>query len=149
MHAAFDRSTAQSSIAFTSTAGGNVPAAVVSASMSNLIGIVLTLLLVGLLLESHGGGRPWQSVVDIVLLLLLPFALGHLAWRWIGTFVDLHKPLLGFTDLGTILLAVYTAFYGVCGGRASLRGQELASGGGGWPRSGLRPDPLATAIALA
>jgi sodium/bile acid cotransporter 7 len=103
-------STVQSSIAFTSIAGGNVPAAVVSASMSNLIGIVLTPLLVGLLLESHGGGVSWQGVLDIVLLLLLPFALGHLARRWIGGFVDRHKPLLGVTDQATILLVVYTAF---------------------------------------
>ncbi|MGB3268900.1 MAG: bile acid:sodium symporter family protein [Rhodanobacter sp.] len=103
-------STVQSSIAFTAIAGGNVPAAVVSASVSNLLGIVLTPLLVGLLLESHGGGVSWQGVLDIVLLLLLPFALGHFARRWIGTFVDRHKPLLGYSDQATILLVVYTAF---------------------------------------
>lgn len=103
-------STVQSSIAFTSIAGGNVSAAVVSASMSNLIGIALTPLLVGLLLASHGGGASWQGVLDIMLQLLLPFALGHVARRWIGGFVDRHKPLLGYTDQGTILLVVYTAF---------------------------------------
>ena len=91
-------STVQSSIAFTSIAGGNVPAAVVSASMSNLIGIVLPPVLVGLLLESHGGGISWRGVLDIVLLLLLPFTLGHLARRWTGDFIDRHKPLVGFTD---------------------------------------------------
>ena len=104
-------STVQSSVAFTSIAGGNVPAAVVSASMSNLIGIVLTPLLAGLLLASSGGaGISWQGVLDILLQLLLPFALGHLARRWIGDWVDRHKPLLKFTDQGTILLVVYTAF---------------------------------------
>jgi sodium/bile acid cotransporter 7 len=104
-------STVQSSIAFTSMAGGNVSAAVVSASMSNLIGIVLTPLLVGLLLVSHGAGSAsWHGVLHIALQLLLPFVLGHIARRWIGTFVDRHKPLLGFTDQGTILLVVYTAF---------------------------------------
>jgi sodium/bile acid cotransporter 7 len=103
-------STVQSSIAFTSIAGGNVSAAVVSASMSNLIGIVLTPLLVGLLLASHGGGASWHGVRDIVLQLLLPFLLGHLARHWIGGWVDRHKPLLGYTDQGTILLVVYTAF---------------------------------------
>ncbi len=102
-------STVQSSIAFTSIAGGNVPAAVVSASVSNLLGIVLTPLLVGLLLENHGGVS-WRGVLDIVLLLLLPFALGHAARRRIGGFVDRHKPLLGITDQATILLVVYTAF---------------------------------------
>ena len=103
-------STVQSSIAFTSIAGGNVPSAVVSASISNLIGIVLTPLLVALLLEGHGGGFSWRGVLDIVLLLLMPFALGHFARRWIGTFVDRYKPLIRFTDQGTILLVVYTAF---------------------------------------
>lgn len=104
-------STVQSSIAFTSIAGGNVSAAVVSASMSNLIGIALTPLLVGVLLASHDEiGTSWRGVLDIVLQLLLPFVLGHLARRWIGDFVDRHKPLLGFTDQGTILLVVYTAF---------------------------------------
>jgi sodium/bile acid cotransporter 7 len=103
-------STVQSSIAFTSIAGGNVPAAVVSASMSNLIGIALTPLLVGLLLATHGSAASWHGVLDIVLQLLLPFALGHVARRWIGGFIDAHKPLLGYTDQGTILLVVYTAF---------------------------------------
>lgn len=104
-------STVQSSIAFTSIAGGNVSAAVVSASMSNLIGIVLTPLLVGLLLASHGTAAvSWHGALDIVLLLLLPFMLGHVARRWIGDLVDRHKPLLRFTDQGTILLVVYTAF---------------------------------------
>jgi solute carrier family 10 (sodium/bile acid cotransporter), member 7 len=103
-------STVQSSIAFTSIAGGNVSAAVVSASMSNLLGIVLTPLLVGLLLASHGGATSWHGALDIVLQLLLPFVLGHVARPWIGGFVDRHKPLLGYTDQGTILLVVYTAF---------------------------------------
>ena len=103
-------STVQSSIAFTSIAGGNVSAAVVSASMSNLIGIVLTPLLVGLLLATRGGGASWHGVLDIVLQLLLPFMLGHVARRWIGGWVDRHKPVLGYTDQGTILLVVYTAF---------------------------------------
>jgi sodium/bile acid cotransporter 7 len=103
-------STVQSSVAFTSIAGGNVPAAVVSASMSNLIGIALTPLLVGLLLATHGGAASWHGVLHIVLQLLLPFALGHFARRWIGGFVDTHRPVLGYTDQGTILLVVYTAF---------------------------------------
>ncbi|KRF01987.1 bile acid:sodium symporter [Frateuria sp. Soil773] len=105
-------STVQSSIAFTSIAGGNVPAAVVSASLSSLLGIALTPLLVELLLATHagGGGIGWQGVRDIVLQLLLPFVLGHLARPWIGGFVDRHRPLLGLTDRSTILLVVYAAF---------------------------------------
>ena len=104
-------STVQSSIAFTSIAGGNVPAAVVSASISNLMGIGLTPLLVILLLATGNGTHMhWQAVWDIVLQLLLPFALGHLSQRWTGRFLERHHALLGFTDRGTILLVVYTAF---------------------------------------
>ena len=104
-------STVQSSIAFSSIAGGNVPAAVVSASLSSLIGIVLTPVLAGLLLATQGGHGPGAAGVwEIVKLLLLPFAVGHLMRPRIGSWVDRHRPLLGLTDRGTILLVVYAAF---------------------------------------
>jgi sodium/bile acid cotransporter 7 len=104
-------STVQSSIAFTSIAGGNVPAAVVSASLSSLLGIVLTPLLLGSLLATHGGGGPGAAGVwQIVRLLLVPFAVGHLLRPWLGAWVDRHRPLLGLTDRGTVLLVVYAAF---------------------------------------
>ena len=70
-------STVQSSIAFTSIARGNVPAALCAATASNLLGMVLTPLLAGLLLHTHGGFSP-AAVGDIVLQLLLPFAAGQL-----------------------------------------------------------------------
>ncbi len=47
-------STVQSSIAFTSMAEGNVPAAVCSASASSLLGIFITPALVGLVVTSNG-----------------------------------------------------------------------------------------------
>ena len=47
-------STVQSSIAFTSIARGNVPAALCAATASNLLGILLTPLLAGLLLQHPG-----------------------------------------------------------------------------------------------
>src|SRR5258705_7874782 len=50
-------STVQSSIAFTSIAHGNVPAAIVSASLSNMVGVLLTPLLVVLLMQTSGGPR--------------------------------------------------------------------------------------------
>ncbi|HUB88558.1 MAG TPA: bile acid:sodium symporter family protein [Dyella sp.] len=104
-------STVQSSIAFTSIARGNVPAAVCSASASSLIGIVLTPLLVGLAVHAHGqGGLSWHSVGDIVLQLFVPFVAGQVAQWWIGGWVQRHRPLVGLVDQGSILLVVYTAF---------------------------------------
>jgi len=104
-------STVQSSIAFTSIARGNVSAAVCSASVSSLLGIFITPLLVGLMLEAHGhGGMSWDAVGGIVLQLLVPFVAGQVAQRWIGQWVQRHKPLVGLVDQGSILLVVYSAF---------------------------------------
>lgn len=105
-------STVQSSIAFTAIARGNVAAAVVSASFSNLLGIILTPVLVALLMRSGGtaGLISLQSIKGIVLQLLLPFVAGHLMRPWIGCFVERHRTMLGRVDRTSILLIVYSAF---------------------------------------
>ena len=102
-------STVQSSIAFTAIARGNVAAAVCSASLSNLAGIVLTPLLVALLMQQSAGVST-SSVVRIVGQLLLPFVAGHLARPLIGGAIARHKLLVGRVDRLSILAVVYTAF---------------------------------------
>ena len=121
-------STVQSSIAFTAIARGNVAAAVVSASFSNLIGIVLTPLLVALFMGRAGGGPSLEAVEAILLQLLLPFAAGHMLRPWIGDFVARNKAWLGRVDRGSILLIVYSAFSAavVEGLWQRLSGGELA-----------------------
>ncbi|WP_246563874.1 bile acid:sodium symporter family protein [Streptomyces roseirectus] len=103
-------STIQSSIAFTSLARGNVPAAICAGSFSSLIGIILTPLLAAALLGNAGGGFSADSLLEIVLQLLVPFLAGQLARRWIGKFITRHKKVLGLVDRGSILLVVYSAF---------------------------------------
>ncbi len=103
-------STVQSSVAFTSIAGGNVPAAVFSASTSSMLGTVLTPLLIGLLAQVHGGGPAMASVKPILLQLLAPFLLGQLLHPRIGGWSRRHARLLGLVDRGSILLIVYAAF---------------------------------------
>jgi len=102
-------STVQSSIAFTSIARGNVPAALCAATGSNLIGMVLTPVLTGLLLSTQGGfsGR---AVIDIFVQLLLPFAAGQLSRPWLADWAARNKRVLGLVDRGSILLVVYVAF---------------------------------------
>jgi solute carrier family 10 (sodium/bile acid cotransporter), member 7 len=102
-------STVQSSIAFTSIAGGNVAAALCSASASTLVGIVATPLLAGLLLHAHGGFS-LDAVRSIAFQLLAPFVAGQALQRWIGGFVQRHGKVLGMTDRGSVLLMVYTVF---------------------------------------
>ncbi|MER7760452.1 bile acid:sodium symporter family protein [Streptomyces sp. NPDC097619] len=102
-------STIQSSIAFTSIARGNVPAALCAGSFSSLAGIVLTPLLAALLLGGAGGFSA-DSLLKIAVQLLLPFLAGQLLRRWVGGFLTRHKKTLGYVDRGSILLVVYSAF---------------------------------------
>ncbi|MFD3531758.1 bile acid:sodium symporter family protein [Streptomyces sp. NPDC058664] len=103
-------STIQSSIAFTSIARGNVPAAICAGSFSSLAGIVLTPLLAALLLGDGAGGLSADGLLRIVLQLLVPFLAGQLLRRWVSGFLVRHKKVLGHVDRGSILLVVYTAF---------------------------------------
>ena len=104
-------STVQSSIAFTSIAGGNVPAAICSASASNIFGMFLTPLLVGLLFSVGGqGGFSWDVLWQIMLQLLAPFIAGQLLQPWIGDWIRSKKKILMPVDRGSILMVVYSAF---------------------------------------
>jgi len=104
-------STVQSSIAFTSMARGNVPAAVCSASLSSILGVFLTPLLLTALAGTQGGiHNPLQAIGGIMLQLLVPFVAGHLLRPWIAGWVERQRALLRYTDQGTILLVVYAAF---------------------------------------
>lgn len=104
-------STVQSSIAFTAIARGNVAAAVCSASLSNLLGTVVTPLLAALLIGSNGGkAMSLSSIESILLQLVLPFFLGQLLRQVIGGFIGRHKSIVGLVDRGSILLVVYSAF---------------------------------------
>lgn len=80
----------QSAIAFTSLAGGNVAAAVCSASASSLLGIFVSPLLVGLLMNMHGAEGNLEQVGRICLQLLLPFVWA-ISRPWTGAFVTKHK----------------------------------------------------------
>ena len=104
-------STVQSSIAFTSMAGGNVPAAVCAAALSSLLGVFLTPLLMGVLAGAQGGmADPLHAVGAIMLQLLAPFIIGHLLRPWLAGWVERQRALLRYTDQGTVLLVVYGAF---------------------------------------
>ena len=103
-------STVQSSIALTSIAGGEVAGAVCSATASNLVGVVLSPMLLALLLRMRGGAMDLGGLWKILVELLLPFVAGHLLRPWIGSWADRNRKVLAVTDRGSILLVVYTAF---------------------------------------
>lgn len=101
-------STVQSSVAFTSIARGNVAGAIVSASASNIAGILLTPLLVMLLMRSDSLVISGSAFVDISVQLLLPFLLGQLLRRWVGELAK--KKLTKHVDRISIAMVVYSAF---------------------------------------
>ena len=104
-------STVQSSIAFTSIAHGNVPAAVCAASLSNLAGVFITPAAAALLLHTSGtSGLGADAIIGIAVQLLLPFVLGQLARPLLSRFVDRHPVLTRVVDRGSILIIVFSAF---------------------------------------
>jgi solute carrier family 10 (sodium/bile acid cotransporter), member 7 len=104
-------STVQSSIAFTSIARGNIPAAICSATVSNLVGVVLTPVLVTLLLEKgDGSSGSLDAIWKIVLFLLVPFVVGHALRPLIAGWLERNKSWLGYVDRASILFVVYIAF---------------------------------------
>jgi len=103
--------TVQSAIAFTSIARGNVPAAIASSSASQMLGIVLTPLLVALLAGGHGAQEVRLSGIGrIVLEIFVPFVVGHGLRPWIGAWIARNKGVIAVTDRATIVIAVYSAF---------------------------------------
>ncbi|MET0794416.1 MAG: bile acid:sodium symporter family protein, partial [Polyangiaceae bacterium] len=104
-------STVSSSVALTATARGNVPGAVFNATLSSLLGVVLTPLWLGLVLGAAGQSLPLGRVVlDLVLWLVLPLLIGQALRPLFGALASRHKARIGVLDRLTILLLVYTSF---------------------------------------
>lgn len=122
-------STVSSSIAMTAAARGNIAGAVFNATLSSLIGIVLTPAWVAWVMKTSGGAPPILPVVlDLLRWLVLPLALGQALRPLLGQWALQHKARISLVDRVTILLLVYTSFcdsfkQGVWTGRA---GGQLA-----------------------
>ncbi|MDX3854134.1 bile acid:sodium symporter family protein [Streptomyces sp. AK02-01A] len=104
-------STVQSSIALTSTARGNVPAAICAGTYSSLFGMVATPLLAAWLIGSTVSFST-DGVLAVAGQLLLPFFAGQSLRRWIAGLIGRHRKAVGVLDRFSILLVVYTAFSG-------------------------------------
>lgn len=101
-------STVQASVVFTSVARGNVAGAITGATISNVVGIVLTPLLVGVLMV-RTSGQAAGNLTGILLQLLLPFAVGQLVQRWLGPWLRARPHLTRVTDRSVIVLVAYTS----------------------------------------
>ena len=104
-------STVSTSVVLTSVAGGNTAAAILSAAFSNIVGVILTPLLVSLLMHATGHSGPiGPLLIQITILTLLPFTVGTVLRRFVRDWVDANKRWINPVSNGVILFIVYTAF---------------------------------------
>ena len=155
-------STVQSAAAYCALAKGNVAASVVAAALVNLIGVLLSPLLLAVLAHVGEADISGAAIGRITLILLLPFTLGQMAQRWCKPWVDRNKELATWMDRISIAIAVYVAFSGavVAGIWSVVRGDELAwlalalsvmllvGFGGAWALSGAMKLPRGDRITM-
>ncbi|RIV53041.1 bile acid:sodium symporter [Flagellimonas taeanensis] len=104
-------STVSSSVVMVSLAKGNVPAAIFNASISGLIGIVVTPLWMGVFLEQQAGDFDLLDVYTKLLTeILLPLVLGLLLNRYLGKYAARYGSYLTLFDKSVILLIIYKSF---------------------------------------
>ena len=104
-------STISSSVAMTALAQGNVPVAVFNATLSGLIGLVLTPAMISLITVTGAAQISLgEAVLNIALILLAPFALGQIMRPVLKGLLSRHKRVVSFLDRGVILLIVFTSF---------------------------------------
>jgi sodium/bile acid cotransporter 7 len=104
-------STVSSSVVFTAVARGNVPGALFNAAFSNVIGVLLTPVLVHLLMRTTGTSAPMgPMLLKVTALTLLPFAAGALLRLRVAAWIDARKAWVTRLSNGAVLFMVYTAF---------------------------------------
>jgi len=104
-------STVSSSVAMTSLANGNVPAAIFNATLSSLIGVFATPLLMAWFLAQSGIGISLLPVIGkIVLVVLLPIIVGQVARHWLSGWASRNIKVIRLADRAIILAIVYNSF---------------------------------------
>ena len=104
-------STVSSSVVMVSIAKGNVTSAIFNASISGLIGIVMTPLLMSFFLENQTqSGNQSEIIQQLLLKVLLPIILGLLLNPIFKNLVKKYSKLIAEFDRLIILLIVYESF---------------------------------------
>jgi len=104
-------STVSSSVALTVAARGNMPVAVFNATLSSMIGVVITPLWMAWLL-GHSGTHfdVLPVIVDLMLWVILPLILGQCSRPVLAGWAARNKKPVHIIDRLTILMLVYTSF---------------------------------------
>jgi len=100
-------STVSSSVVMVGLAKGNVPGALFNATISGVIGVLITPLWILGDFETTG---IWNMYLDLFLSVVLPALLGLALQPWGGKWVQRQAKRLAWMDKGTIWLIVYLSF---------------------------------------
>ncbi|MFV0376936.1 MAG: bile acid:sodium symporter family protein [Mangrovibacterium sp.] len=104
-------STVSSAVVMVSIAGGNIPSAIFNASISGVIGIILTPAWMGLFLERQAEAFAFGDVIrDLVIQILIPVTLGLLMHRFWGSWAERNRKRISLFDKSVILAIVYRSF---------------------------------------
>lgn len=104
-------STVSSSVVMVVLAKGNVPGAIFNASLSGLLGIIVTPLWMGLFLAAEPGSFNFtDTIIGLVIKILLPVALGLMLHRRLSKFAKTYSKRLAWFDKCIIWAIVYKSF---------------------------------------
>ncbi len=104
-------STVSSSVVMVVLAKGNVPGAIFNASLSGLLGIIITPLWMSLFLAAEPGSFGFtDTIISLIVKILLPVALGLMLNSRLGNLAKTHSTKLAWFDKSIILAIVYKSF---------------------------------------
>lgn len=104
-------STVSSSVVMVSIAKGNIPAAIFNASISGLIGIIVTPLWMSLAFKNFPTNFDLSTIyMGLIFEILLPVLIGICLQKVLGNWANKHNKQLTTFDQSIILLIIYRSF---------------------------------------
>jgi len=104
-------STVSSSVVMVSIAKGNIPAAIFNASISGIIGILVTPIWMGLFIDGAQSDFDFSEIyIKLIVQIILPAVLGIILQRYWGKFAIKHSSKITLFDKSIILLIIYRSF---------------------------------------
>lgn len=106
--------TISSCVVFTGSSGGNTVGALFNSALSNLMGVLISPLLLSLLISGAGYAVPADRLLAILrnlgIMMLLPLVAGQVVRIGAASFVDARRAVIGTVSNVLILCIVYFAF---------------------------------------
>ncbi|WP_425639556.1 bile acid:sodium symporter family protein [Algoriphagus yeomjeoni] len=104
-------STVSASVVMVSIAGGNIPGAIFNASISSLLGIIITPAWMGVLAGSADIQMEYlPTLLELSVKVLLPVVLGVVSHSWLYPKISKHIRHLKYVDQTVIMIIVFTTF---------------------------------------